>query len=79
MFASMTIVFREGLEMAIIVSLLLAATKEIAKSSKWILGGTGTGILISLLLAIIALNNATITALIEGKMTGESSSRYRVF
>lgn len=70
MFASMTIVFREGLEMAIIVSLLLAATKDIPNRSRWILGGTGVGILISLLLAILALNNATITTLIEGKMTG---------
>ena len=69
MFASITIVFREGLEMAIIVSLLLAATKNIPNRSRWILGGTGAGILISLLLAILALNNATITTLIEGKIT----------
>ncbi|RYU68176.1 iron permease [Aliivibrio finisterrensis] len=70
MFASMTIVFREGLEMAIIVSLLLAATKDIPNRSKWILGGTGAGVIISVLLAILALNNATITTLIEGKVTG---------
>lgn len=70
MFASITIVFREGLEMAIIVSLLLAATRDIPNRSKWILGGTGAGVLLSVLLAILALNIATITTLIEGKITG---------
>ena len=70
MFASMTIVFREGLEMAIIVSLLLAATKGMPNRTRWILGGTSVGILISLLLAITALNSEVITTLIEGKMTG---------
>ncbi|MGF1904187.1 FTR1 family iron permease [Aliivibrio salmonicida] len=70
MFASMTIVFREGLEMAIIVSLLLAATKDIPNRTRWILGGTSIGIIVSLVLAITALNNDTITTLIEGKVTG---------
>jgi high-affinity iron transporter len=56
--------------MAIIVSLLLAATKDIPNRTRWILGGTSIGIIVSPVLAITALNNDTITTLIEGKVTG---------
>ena len=46
------IVFREILEIALIIGILSAATKDIKGSTKWILSGLGLGILASLFLAI---------------------------
>ena len=70
MYASMAIVFREGLEMAIIISLLLAATKDINKGAFWILGGTVLGVLLASMLGYFALNNEAIIAVMKAKVTG---------
>ena len=45
------VVFREIVEIALILGILTAATKEIPGRSKWILGGLGIGILASIILA----------------------------
>lgn len=45
------VVFREILEISLILGILTAATKEIQGRTKWILGGLGLGITSSLLLA----------------------------
>jgi len=70
MYASMAIVFREGLEMAIIISLLLAATKGIDKSVFWILGGTVLGTIFDSMLGYFALNNDALAAVMHAKITG---------
>lgn len=46
------VVFREILEISLILGILTAATKEIPGRSKWILSGLGLGIIASLLLAL---------------------------
>ncbi len=46
------VVFREILEISLILGILTAATKEISGSRKWILGGLGLGIFSSILLAL---------------------------
>ncbi|OFW80001.1 MAG: hypothetical protein A2887_06785 [Alphaproteobacteria bacterium RIFCSPLOWO2_01_FULL_40_26] len=45
------VVFREILEVALIIGILTAATKEIPGRTKWILSGLGLGIIASLALA----------------------------
>lgn len=45
------VVFREILEISLILGILTAATKEIPGRSKWLLGGLGLGLAASLLLA----------------------------
>jgi high-affinity iron transporter len=45
------VVFREILEISLILGILTAATKEIEGRSKWILGGLGLGVMASFLLA----------------------------
>ncbi len=52
MLSAWVIVFREVLEMAIILGLLFAATKGVAGARRWILGGAGLGLLGALLFAI---------------------------
>ncbi|BDM63241.1 iron permease [Shewanella sp. NFH-SH190041] len=69
MFDSFIITFREGFEMALVVSLLLAATKGTTDSKKWILGGTGIGLVISLTLGVMALSSDFISSLIQNKIT----------
>jgi high-affinity iron transporter len=46
------VVFREILEISLIVGILTAATKEIHGRIKWILGGLGLGIIASVILAL---------------------------
>jgi len=45
------VVFREIVEIALILGILTAATKEIEGRTKWILGGLGLGIITSMVLA----------------------------
>ena len=63
MFASGLIVFRETLEAAIIVAIVLAATKSIAGRAKWISLGIGSGVLAAGLIAYLA---QTIANLADG-------------
>jgi len=51
MLSALTIVFREVLEMAIILGLLFAATKDVLGCKKWIVTGVGLGILGALMFA----------------------------
>jgi len=51
MLSSLIIVFREVLEMSIILGLLFAATKGVAGCKKWIIFGAGLGLLGALLFA----------------------------
>jgi high-affinity iron transporter len=50
------IVFREVLEIALVISILVAATKGIKGRNKWIFAGIGLGILGALLLAAFTSN-----------------------
>ncbi|PMG94283.1 FTR1 family iron permease [Vibrio breoganii] len=70
MFASMAIVSREGFEMVLIITLLLAATHQVKGANKWILLGGIAGVCISILLASLALSNAYIASLLKAKLTG---------
>lgn len=70
MYATLTIVFREGLEIAIIISLLMAATKGIANRTIWILMGSAFGVFCASLLGYFALNNEMMLSLIKAKVTG---------
>jgi len=45
MLSALIIVFREVLEMSIILGLLFAATKDVAGCKKWIISGAGLGLL----------------------------------
>ncbi len=45
------VVFREILEISLIIGILTAATKDIPGRTKWILGGLGLGLISSLILA----------------------------
>lgn len=45
------VVFREILEIALILGIIIAATKEISGRKKWIIGGLFAGVLTSILLA----------------------------
>ena len=44
MYAAAIIVFRESLEAALIISVMLAATRGIAMRGRWVLGGVVTGL-----------------------------------
>ncbi len=50
------VVFREIVEIALILGILTAATKDIAGRTKWILSGLGLGIFTSLILAAFTNN-----------------------
>jgi high-affinity iron transporter len=52
MIASLTIVFREMLEMAMIIGILMAATRGVAQSRQWIFGGMGLGLSGAVFLAV---------------------------
>jgi high-affinity iron transporter len=54
MLSTAIVIFREILEIALILSVVIAATKELAGRNKWIIGGILAGILGSLLIAIFA-------------------------
>lgn len=51
MLSALIIVFREVLEMAMVLGLLFAATRGVSKSRAWILAGAGLGVLGALLVA----------------------------
>lgn len=57
------IIFREVLEAALIISLMLAATRGIDGRLKWVISGIGGGILGAILLAVVA---DSITPLADG-------------
>lgn len=54
MFGSATIVFREVLEAALIVTILLAATRGLAQRGRWISGGVAAGLLGAVMVAWLA-------------------------
>lgn len=54
MLATALIVFRETLEAALIITIVLAATKGVAARGLWVAGGVGAGILGALLVAMFA-------------------------
>lgn len=56
MFQIAIVVFREILEIALIVGILTAATKEIPNRTRWILGGLGLGAIASIILAFFTDN-----------------------
>ena len=60
MFASGLIVFRETLEAAIIVAIVLAATKSLTGRAKWISLGIGCGVVAAGLIAYLAQTIATL-------------------
>lgn len=63
MFSTAILVFREVFEAALIISIVLAASKGLAKRNQWVLGGIGMGVLGALLVAAAA---EAIAAAIEG-------------
>jgi high-affinity iron transporter len=54
MFNATLIVFREVFEMAIIISVILAATRQVSHRGKWIMGGIGIGLVIVGIMACFA-------------------------
>ncbi|UJF17154.1 FTR1 family protein [Vibrio sp. SS-MA-C1-2] len=70
MYASLAIVFREGFEMVLIITLLLAASRSLKGSKRWIISGGIAGVIFSAFIAYLALSNETIHRLIEAKITG---------
>ncbi|OIP98880.1 MAG: iron permease [Zetaproteobacteria bacterium CG2_30_46_52] len=60
MLSALIIVFREVLEMAMVLGLLFAATRGVSKSRTWILSGAGLGVLGALMVAFFmeALENS---------------------
>lgn len=54
MLATALIVFRETLEAALIITIVLAATKGVAARGLWVAGGVGAGILGALVVAMFA-------------------------
>ena len=52
MLSALIIVFREVLEMSLILGLLFAATKDVPSCKKWILSGTALGLLGAVLFAL---------------------------
>ncbi|GAM59626.1 putative cytochrome [Vibrio ishigakensis] len=70
MFASLAIVFREGFEMVLVITILLAATRQVASAKKWILSGGTLGVLLSIMLAFAALSSDAIHSLLKAKLTG---------
>lgn len=52
MLASMVIVFREMLEMSLVIGVLLAATRGIADTRRWIVLGSAGGLLSAVILAL---------------------------
>jgi high-affinity iron transporter len=51
MYAAAIIVFRESLEAALIISIMFAATRGIAKRGRWVVGGVFAGLMGALLVA----------------------------
>ena len=51
MYAAAIIVFRESLEAALIISVMLAATRGIAQRGRWVAGGVGLGLAGAVLVA----------------------------
>ncbi|GAD89719.1 hypothetical protein VHA01S_026_00250 [Vibrio halioticoli NBRC 102217] len=69
MFASMAIVSREGIDIALIVALLLAGTKAINGAKKWLFLGCVIGIISAILFATVALSNIGFAATFQSKLT----------
>jgi len=63
MLSSMVIVFREVIEAALIVTIVLAATKGVTNRGRWVLGGVGAGIVGAMIVASLA---ETIAASLDG-------------
>jgi len=54
MTSTLLIVFREALEMALVISIVLAATRELAASRRWIAAGAGAGLAGAIVVAGLA-------------------------
>ncbi|MCE3232755.1 MAG: High-affinity Fe2+/Pb2+ permease [Rickettsiaceae bacterium] len=54
MLSAAIVIFREILEIALILGVVMAATKELAGRNKWVLGGIGLGVIGSGLVAFFA-------------------------
>jgi high-affinity iron transporter len=63
MFATTVIVFREILEAGLIISLLMAATRGVAKRGYWVIGGVTIGLLLA---GVVALFADVISNALEG-------------
>jgi high-affinity iron transporter len=63
MFASLLLVFREVLEAALIVTIVLAVTRGLARRGCWVGGGIGVGVIGAIVVALFA---ETIAAAMEG-------------
>jgi high-affinity iron transporter len=63
MYAAAIIVFRESLEAALIISIMLAATRGIAMRGRWVLGGVFMGLLGA---AVVASGMTMIANLVDG-------------
>jgi len=69
MLASFVIIFREGFEMAIVITLLMAATVGMHNRSRWILGGTAAGVFLSLGIGAIIISQPAAIELLSSKLT----------
>ena len=63
MYPSAIIVFRESLEAALVISIMLAATRGIATSGRWILGGVVMGLMGA---GVVASGMTMIANLVDG-------------
>ncbi|HEY5715118.1 MAG TPA: FTR1 family protein [Psychromonas sp.] len=54
MFSSAIIVFREVLEAALVITIVLAATQGVLQRNRWVLGGIAAGLLGALMVAAVA-------------------------
>ncbi|MPW37377.1 FTR1 family protein [Vibrio sp. B1Z05] len=69
MFASMAIVSKEGIDIALIITLLLLSTKSIIGAKKWLFSGCTIGIATAILLATFALSNIWLATIFQSKLT----------
>jgi high-affinity iron transporter len=69
MLASLVIVFREVLEAGLIVGVVLAATKGVARRGRWVAGGVATGAACAVLLACF-------TGALAGLMQGDGQELF---
>jgi len=73
MFATAVIVFRETLEAALIVSIVLAATRGVAGRRRWVGGGVAAGIAGALVIAALteAIEKRNLAAAKVGSFDGD--------
>ncbi|GAD79255.1 FTR1 family protein [Vibrio ezurae] len=69
MFASIAIISKEGVDIALIIALLLISTKGILDAKKWLFYGCIMGIVTAVVLAIVALTNAWLATAFKAKLT----------